>query len=220
MAGRPTSALEGDGYRVSLPSRSRDSGRTSTCSSSKSLVLTGTVRGCANLRPRRVIKIKCTVIGTSAHLNRDEAELLVTESDERFAAEEEAHYEQSHARCRRTARRYPCAARMRHHGRMPTEQRALWASQARAALIIAATRRTLLTYGELGMAIGVEGVTLRNQLRHVLDDVSRACESAGEASLAALVVNAETGKPGAGWTDGVRDWHQEVRKVFEDWAPK
>ncbi|WP_125805511.1 hypothetical protein [Actinoplanes sp. ATCC 53533] len=103
---------------------------------------------------------------------------------------------------------------------MPSEKRDLWAAQARAALIIAATRRTLLTYGELGMALGMEGVILRNQLRHVLDDVSEGCHAAGEASLAALVVNKETGEPGSGWTDGDRRWQQEVRKVFERWAPK
>jgi len=31
----------------------------------------------------------CTLLGTSAHLNCDWARLLVTESDERFAADEE-----------------------------------------------------------------------------------------------------------------------------------
>ena len=63
---------------------------------------------------------------------------------------------------------------------MPSENRALWVHQARAALIIAATRRTLLTYGELGMALEMEGVNLRNQLGHVLDDVSEDCRARGE----------------------------------------
>jgi hypothetical protein len=97
---------------------------------------------------------------------------------------------------------------------MPSEKRAQWVAQARAALIIAATRRTLLTYGELGMALEMEGVSLRNHLRHILDDVSEDC------SLAALVVNNETGEPGAGWTNGTRDWPQEVRRVFQTWTPK
>jgi hypothetical protein len=104
---------------------------------------------------------------------------------------------------------------------MPSEKRAQWVYQARAALIIAATRRTLLTYGELGMALGMEGVSLRNHLRHVLDDVSEDCRNRGEdCSLAALVVNKETGEPGAGWTNGTRDWPHEVRRVFQTWSPK
>lgn len=103
---------------------------------------------------------------------------------------------------------------------MPSEQRSEWLIKARAALIVAAMRRTVLTYGELGAALGIEGVTLRNQLRHVLDDVSDDCASRGEASLAALVVNQRTGQPGSGWEDGDVPWHAEVRKVFNDWPPK
>jgi hypothetical protein len=104
---------------------------------------------------------------------------------------------------------------------MPSENRARWVRQARAALIVAATRRTLLTYGELGMALDMEGVSIRNHLRHVLDDVSEDCRVRGEdCSLAALVVNKETGEPGAGWSNGTRDWPQEVRRVFRTWTPK
>ena len=58
---------------------------------------------------------------------------------------------------------------------MSIDQREEWNAQARAALIIAAMRRSILTYGELGTALGIEGVALRNQLRHVLDDVSKMC---------------------------------------------
>jgi hypothetical protein len=36
-------------------------------------------------------------------------------------------------------------------------------AKARAASIVDATRRTFLTYGELGAALGVEGDALRNQ---------------------------------------------------------
>ena len=110
---------------------------------------------------------------------------------------------------------------MRHCRWMPSDKRTRWVSQARAALIIAATRRTLVTYGELGVALGMDPIDLRNQLRHVLDDVSDECEARGEkGSLAALVVNQETGEPGAGWSDGVRDWPKEVRKVFQQWSPR
>ena len=89
---------------------------------------------------------------------------------------------------------------------------------ARAALIVAAMRRSILTYGELGKAVGLEGVALRNQMRHVLDAVSSDCQQAKEPSLAALVVNAQTGEPGAGWTDGRVPWHAEVQQVFRRWS--
>lgn len=95
-----------------------------------------------------------------------------------------------------------------------------WVAQARAALIIAATRRTLLTYGELGTALGMEGVALRNQLPQVLDAVGKACFASGEPSLAALVVNKESGQPGAGWHDGPVPWHTEVRRAFKHWPPR
>ncbi|NIL80879.1 hypothetical protein [Rhodococcoides kroppenstedtii] len=93
-------------------------------------------------------------------------------------------------------------------------------SRARAALVVAALRKSLLTYGELGAAIGVRGVDLRNQARHILDHLSEQNRSDDEPSLAALVVNGQTGRPGSGWTDGVGvEWHTEVRRVFDyDWT--
>jgi hypothetical protein len=103
---------------------------------------------------------------------------------------------------------------------MPSEQRVEWIAQARAALIVAAMRRTTLTYGELGTALGIKGVDLRNQLRHVLNAVSQQCATNGEPSLAALVVKQDTGQPGSGWQDGKVPWHAEVRAVFRHWLPK
>jgi hypothetical protein len=92
------------------------------------------------------------------------------------------------------------------------------ALQTRAALIMAAMRRSIVTYGELGKAIGMDGVDLRNQMRHILDDVSDRCIAAGEPSLAALVVNAKTGEPGRGWQDGDVAWHTDVQRVFHRWS--
>lgn len=89
---------------------------------------------------------------------------------------------------------------------------------ARAALIMAAQRRTLVTYGELGQAIGMKGVQLRNDMRHVLAELSRQCNESQEPVLAALVVNKDTGAPGDGWQDGDRPWHAEVRRVFTRWT--
>jgi len=90
--------------------------------------------------------------------------------------------------------------------------------QAKAALIIAAMRRSILTYGELGKALGIDGVALRNEMRHVLDDLSDDCTARDEPSLAALVVNQRSGAPGQGWRDGTVPWHAEVRAVFRRWA--
>ncbi len=88
-------------------------------------------------------------------------------------------------------------------------------SRARAALIVAALRKSLLTYTELGAAIGMFGIDLRNQARHILDQLSEENQAKEEPSLAALVVSGRTGKPGSGWTDGATEWHTEVRRVFD-----
>lgn len=90
--------------------------------------------------------------------------------------------------------------------------------RARAALIVAAMRRSILTYGELGKALGINGVALRNEMRHILDDLSDDCIARNEPSLAALVVNSRTGAPGQGWEDGSVPWHAEVQNVFRRWA--
>ena len=100
------------------------------------------------------------------------------------------------------------------------QKRELMVERARSALIIAAMRRSILTYGELGRAIGMEGVDLRNQMNHVLDNLSVQCIQRGEPSLATLVVNQSTGKPGAGWSDGDDPWHAEVQRVFRKWTGK
>lgn len=89
---------------------------------------------------------------------------------------------------------------------------------ARPALIVAAQRRTLLTYKELGAAIGVTGVGLSHHLRCVLDRLSVECAGEGMPSLAALVVNSQTGAPGAGWSGGDVPWHAEVQRVFNRWG--
>ena len=59
--------------------------------------------------------------------------------------------------------------------------------------------RSIVTYGELGKAIGIDGVALRNEMRHILVDLSDDCQARGEPSLAELVVNRPLGAPGPGW---------------------
>lgn len=101
---------------------------------------------------------------------------------------------------------------------MARKDRSAVVRQARSALIVAAMRRSVVTYGELGKALGMEGVALRNEMRHILDDLSEDCIARDEPSLAALVVNQETGAPGRGWHDGGVPWYTEIQAVFRRWA--
>lgn len=105
-----------------------------------------------------------------------------------------------------------------HSGPMPKKDRSEVVQQARAALIVAAMRRSIVTYKELGKALGIDGIALRNEMRHILDDLSADCNARNEHSLAALVVNQSTGAPGQGWQNGDRPWHAEVQAVFRQWA--
>ncbi len=90
--------------------------------------------------------------------------------------------------------------------------------QARAALIMAALRRSIVTYKELGLAIGLKDIELRNEMRHVLEQLANECHAAGEPPMTALVVNARTGAPGAGWRGNSEPWHADVQRVFRYWA--
>lgn len=83
---------------------------------------------------------------------------------------------------------------------------------------MAAMRRSIVTYTELGHAVGLSGIELRNEMRHVLDDLSDDCADRDEPSLAALVVNQQTGAPGSGWVDGSMPWHADVQQVFRKWT--
>lgn len=115
--------------------------------------------------------------------------------------------------------RYPQGGVLiRHSGNMAKKDRTEAVLRARSALIVAAMRRSIMTYTELGKALGLEGIQLRNEMRHILDDLSADCVARGERSLAALVVNQATGAPGQGWKDGEKPWHAEVQAVFRQWA--
>ncbi|MGI3783219.1 MAG: hypothetical protein ACRYG2_20840 [Janthinobacterium lividum] len=97
-------------------------------------------------------------------------------------------------------------------------------ARARSALIVAATRRSLLTYAELGQALdmgqpGTRNPALAHQLNKILDKLAEDCTEREEPVLAALVVNMKTGLPGAGWTAGSTEWHALVRQIFDHWRP-
>jgi hypothetical protein len=62
------------------------------------------------------------------------------------------------------------------------------------------------------------GVPLGHQMPPLLKELSDLCTAAGEPSLAALVVNSETGTPGKGYDGGGVPWHSSVQEVFRYWA--
>lgn len=94
------------------------------------------------------------------------------------------------------------------------------AELARPALIMAAMRRTTVTYGELAQSIDFDtSVPLSHHMKRVLDRVSDRCTGAGEPSLAVLVVNADSGEPGGGFVEGSLTWTAEARKCFKRWSP-
>lgn len=92
--------------------------------------------------------------------------------------------------------------------------------QARAALVVAALRRSIVTYKELGLAIGLAGVELRNEMPHVLEQLAKNCLDEKEPPLTALVVSSQTGAPGAGWFGYGEPWHADVQRVFRYWAAR
>lgn len=101
---------------------------------------------------------------------------------------------------------------------MGRENRDILVLQARAALIVAALRRSIVTYKELGFAIGLKDIELRNEMRLVLEQLASECHDAGEPPMTALVVNSQTGAPGAGWHGNGEPWHADVQRVFRHWA--
>ena len=93
------------------------------------------------------------------------------------------------------------------------------ADLARPALIIAAARRSLVTYGELARAIGFPKDTPpSHHMKRILDRLSDRCTADGEPSLAVLVVAKDTGQPGSGFDPAGGTWHAETQRCFRHWA--
>lgn len=92
------------------------------------------------------------------------------------------------------------------------------AALARPALITAATRQSTMTYKELGRAIGLDPkIPAPHHLNRVLDLVSKVCITAGEPSLAVLVVAMDSGAPGSGFVPGSKPWFAEAQQCFRFW---
>ena len=103
---------------------------------------------------------------------------------------------------------------------MGRENRSTLVLQARAALIMAALRRSIVTYKELGYAIGLKDIELRNEMPRVLEQLAADCAKDGEPPMTALVVSSQTGAPGAGWHGNGEPWHADVQRVFRYWAAR
>lgn len=103
---------------------------------------------------------------------------------------------------------------------MGRENRDTLVLQARAALIMAALRRSIVTYKELGFAIGLKDIELRNVMPRVLEQLAEHCHNAEEPPMTALVVNSQSGAPGSGWHGNGEPWHADVQRVFRYWAAR
>jgi hypothetical protein len=65
---------------------------------------------------------------------------------------------------------------------MGRENRETLVLQARAALIMAALRRSIVTYKELGFAIGLKDIELRNEMPRVLEQLANDSAAAARFS--------------------------------------
>jgi hypothetical protein len=52
----------------------------------------------------------------------------------------------------------------------------------------------------------------------VLEQLAKDSHNAGEPPMTALVVNSQSGAPGAGWHGNGEPWHADVQRVFRYWA--
>lgn len=100
------------------------------------------------------------------------------------------------------------------------EQVRLLAPLARAALIMAAQRRTTATFSEVAVCVGLYNELRRDLMHYVLLLVEHICREADEPSLTALVVHPGDGRPCYGTSDQYSDWHVEVHACFDRWAQR
>jgi hypothetical protein len=82
----------------------------------------------------------------------------------------------------------------------------------RSALIVAAQRRSTLTYAETAAAI--DELYPARGLGRALDLLSYDCGQRGEPSLAALVVRSDSGRAGSGWAG---DAENERERCYRHW---
>jgi hypothetical protein len=100
----------------------------------------------------------------------------------------------------------------------------------RGLLLIAATERRTITYGELARSMTTVGLTARSRaLVALLNDACGNEAAEGRPMLGSVVVAKTSGMPGAGYfraahelgrdVDDERDfWERELERVFEQWS--
>jgi hypothetical protein len=81
----------------------------------------------------------------------------------------------------------------------------------RSALIVAAQRRSTLTYAETATAI--DELYPARGLGRALDLLSYDCGQRGEPSLAALVVRSDSGRAGSGWAGDAENEPRHLRST-------
>ena len=82
-----------------------------------------------------------------------------------------------------------------------------WATKAWGVLVMVASQRGTIRYGELAEFIGYEGVHMGG----MLDVIQDYCEAQGAPALTTLVVGKETGRP---TRSSVEDVDAEREKVY------
>lgn len=90
--------------------------------------------------------------------------------------------------------------------------------EIRSALAIAAMRHSLVTYAELGKAVGGGRSVSKGDLRSALHAMADADDAEGEPSLAALVVDTTTGDPDPRFESAGKRWSLDVHDVFRRWG--
>jgi hypothetical protein len=88
-------------------------------------------------------------------------------------------------------------------------------ARLRSAGIVAAQRRSTITYGDAEVAI--DRLYVAQGLGRALDLLSHDCNARREPSLAALFVRKDTGEVGDGWAGGAADAAAEREKCYEYW---
>jgi hypothetical protein len=89
-------------------------------------------------------------------------------------------------------------------------------ARLRSAAIVAAQRRSTITYGEAEAAI--DRLFAAYGLGRALDLLSHDCIVRREPSLAALFVRRDTGEVGDGWTGDAANAAAERERCYEYWG--
>jgi hypothetical protein len=102
-------------------------------------------------------------------------------------------------------------------------------AEMRQLIIEAAKARQLITYSELSRMLQTAYVHYHSHvMTRLLIDIGSEEAKAGRPTLPALVIAKQTGRPGPGYfrlapggeetTDPIREWEEEVQRVYDYWS--